>query len=83
MKLYHTTNKENLPSIQREGLKPNHIGIVYLSPNKEGFQTGIDDIVLAVETGNCRLTAFEDCKDWEVLCWGQILPENIAMAEKE
>ena len=77
MKLYHSTLEKNIPSILKEGLKPNHLGIVYLSPslqtayNKEGHS------ILEVETQGLKLTAFEDCKDWEVLCWGHIKPDNI------
>ena len=58
----------------KEGLKPNGIGIVYLSPRKD---LGFGDVTLEVETGNNKLTAFDDCKEWEVLCWGKIKPSNI------
>jgi hypothetical protein len=74
MKLYHQTSRENLSSIFRKGLMPNEIGIIYLTPL---LGLGFGEITLEVETGNNRLTAFEDCSDWEVLCWGQICPENI------
>ena len=74
MKLYHSTDDKNVPSILKTGLSPNNIGIVYLSPYP---QTRWGNIVLEVETGNNRLTAFDDCKEWEVLCWGAIPPENI------
>ena len=60
----------------KEGLRPNGIGIVYLSPLKEKVICD-SDIVLEVETENLKLTAFEDCKEWEVLCWGEISPKNI------
>ncbi len=56
---------------------PNIIGIVYLSPY---LQKDYGEIVLEVETGNNKLTAFEDCREWEVLCWGKILPENIKIS---
>ena len=75
MKLYHGTDSKNLSGIFDEGLKPNHIGIVYLSPTLEKCNWG--DSILEVETGDLRLTAFEDCSDWEVLCWGKVLPHNI------
>ena len=76
MKLYHGTDSKNIDSILREGLRPNNIGIVYLSP-KFGQAKRWGNVILEVETGDLRLTAFEDCTDWEVLCWGRIPPENI------
>ena len=75
MILYHGTPKENIKSILQIGLKPSRIGIVYLTPKiSEARHYGA---VLEVETGNNKLTAFDDCKDWEVLCWGSIPPESI------
>ena len=53
---------------------PNGLGIVYLSPQNN---LGFGDITLEVETGDNKLTAFDDCKKWEVLCWGKIEPFNI------
>ena len=58
----------------RYGLVPNGIGIVYLSPKSD---LNFGNITLEVETENTKLTAFDDCRDWEVLCWGSIEPENI------
>lgn len=78
MKLYHGTQENNLPNIKQVGLIPNGIGIVYLTPQIEvAKRFGDGKTVLEVETGNNKLTAFEDCSDWEVLCWGNIPPENI------
>ena len=77
MMLYHWTYKQNLHSILKQGLKPNGIGIVYLTPQKQPFGFGNHDALLQVETGNKKLTTFEGCEDWEVLCWGYILPKNI------
>ena len=74
MKLYHRTSKENLESILKNGLIPNKTGIVYLSPI---INAGFGEILLKVETGNNKLTAFDDCKKWEVLCWGKIPPANV------
>jgi RNA:NAD 2'-phosphotransferase (TPT1/KptA family) len=76
MILYHYTKKESLKSILRDGLKPNRMGIVYLTPDPEKFKN-FGDILLEVETGCLELTCFEDCKNWEVLCWGLIPPKNI------
>lgn len=74
MKLYHSTNHFNILSIFRDGLLPNEIGIVYLSP---GPQRDYGDVILEVETGANRLTAFDDCREWEVLCWGRIPPRGV------
>ena len=74
MKLFHQTKKENVESIMQNGIVPNRMGIVYLSPCSN---LNFGDIALQVETGNNKLTAFDDCKEWEVLCWGGIPPENI------
>ena len=82
MKLFHGTKERNLSSVLQVGLFPSRIGIVYLSPKKdEAFKFGGSEILLEVETGNNRLTAFDDCKEWEVLCWGHIPPENIKVLE--
>jgi len=74
MKLFHATDSKNVKSILTRGLIPNDIGIVYLSPYP---QVHFGNTVLMVETGDNKLTAFEDCADWEVLCWGKIPPGNI------
>ena len=74
MILFHQTKKPNVKSIMKNGLMPNSMGIVYLSPRNN---LSFGGTTLEVETGNNRLTAFDDCKDWEVLCWGKIEPHNI------
>ena len=53
---------------------PNKIGIIYLTPL---LGLGFGEVTLEVETGSNKLTAFDDCKDWEVLCWEKIEPSNI------
>ena len=58
------------------GLIPNSLGIVYLTPDPAKIK-GFGNVLLKIDTGNLRLTAFEDCEDWEVLCWGQIPSRNI------
>lgn len=78
MKLYHQTSRQNLSSILEKGLIPNLIGIVYLTPL---LGLGFGEVTLQVETGNNKLTAFEDCSDWEVLCWGRIPSENITFPD--
>lgn len=60
------------------GILPSRIGIVYLSPDMEvARRFGNNEVVLEVKTGNLKLTAFDDCKEWEIFCWGKIPPENI------
>ena len=78
MKLYHQTKAKNVESILKIGLIPDRIGIVYLSPRND---LNFGDITLEVETGDNKLTAFDDCKEWEVLCWGKIEPSNIKVLE--
>ena len=77
MKLYHSTPSKNVPSIIERGLVPNKMGIIYLAPTFESVYKGKGRTILKVETGNNRLSAFDDCKDWEIFCWGNIPPENI------
>ena len=77
MKLFHSTKKENLKSILKKGLIPSGLGIVYLAPTLESAYKTEGRVILEVETGNNKLSSFEDCKDWEILCWGAIPPENI------
>ena len=74
MRLYHGTDSKNLASILKDGLRPNRIGIVYLSPQPTRRW---GDSVVEVETGDLKLTAFDGCEDWEVLCWGRVPPEDI------
>lgn len=74
MKLYHQTEKKNITNIFQKGLIPNKMGIIYLSPLPD---LGFGEVTLDVETKNNKLTAFEDCSGWEVLCWGPIPAENI------
>jgi hypothetical protein len=78
MILFHQTKTENVKSIMKNGLTPNETGIVYLSPRND---LGFGEVTLEVETGDNKLTAFGDCKDWEVLCWGSIKPSNIKILE--
>ena len=74
MKLYHWTKKEHLKSIFKKGLICNGFGIVYLTPDPKNK---FGDVLLEVETGKLKLSSFDDCKDWEILCWGNIPTENI------
>ncbi len=80
MKLYHRTKREFVASILRYGLITSSLGIVYLSPITNA---GFGDTLLEVETREIRLTAFEDCREWEVLCWGQIPPQDIKVSKFE
>jgi len=82
MILYHWTYQKCLESILREGLKPKtELGIVYLSPTKKKPGFGRYEVLLKVETGDNKLTAFDDCREWETLCWGSIPSENIKVLE--
>lgn len=74
MKLYHWTLKKHLKSILKDGLKGNGFGIIYLTPDPKNK---FGEILLEVETRNIKLTAFDDCRDWERLCWGNIPPSDI------
>lgn len=73
MKLYHYTRNSNLKNIFEDGLKPNAMGIVYLCPTLDVASAVIAsseyENIIEVETDNLKLTAFDDCKEWEVLCW--------------
>ena len=78
MILYHYTAKENLTSILSRGLLPSGMGIIYLTPNPAKIK-GFGNVLLKIDTADLRLTAFDDCKDWEILCWGCIPPQNITL----
>jgi len=81
MKLFHGTTPAAWERIKVEGLKAgNEWGLVYLTPLVQEAQR-YGGIVLEVETGDLRLTAFEDCKEWEVLCWSRepIPPSQIKL----
>lgn len=91
MKLYHGTNWEAWQHIQTEGLRPRipksegGWGLVYLAPTAESAECW-GEVILEVETGDLRLTAFEDCKEWEVLCWLEgdaILPTQVRLHSEE
>ncbi len=73
--------KENLISILSEGLIPNGAGIVYLTPDPTKIK-GFGNVLLKIDTADLRLTAFADCMDWEVLCWGYIPLKNITVIER-
>jgi len=85
MKLYHSTSRKNWESIKEEGLKPNGLGIIYLSPTLKKAVLWNGQVTLEVETGDLKLTAFDDCKEWEVLCWTQspIPPERLKEVESD
>jgi hypothetical protein len=76
MILYHTTTAKNAASILKNGLRTNKSGWSYLSPKPDQWP-GHGDTVLEIETGDAKLTAFEDCSEWEVLCWNIISADNI------
>jgi hypothetical protein len=78
MKLFHQTDQENVSSIMEHGLRTNKAGWLYLTPRPDLCSFG--NTTLVVETRDIRLTAFEDCKEWEVLCWDKIPPNDIKLA---
>lgn len=80
MKLFHGTTSRAWERIQVEGLKGSGFGIVYLTPLIEEARNH-GDVVLEVETGDLRVTAFEDCEEWERLCWGTIPVEQVRLLE--
>lgn len=75
MILWHWTLEENMESIMEHGLRVSGIGIIYLTPIPHEAVFG--DVLLEVETASNRLSSFEDCREWEVFCWGNIPAENI------
>lgn len=80
--LYHSTKAENIPSILREGLKSNGFGIVYLAPTLESVYKE-NRVILEVNPIGNELSSFEDCMDWEVLCWGKIEADKIKIVSGE
>ena len=84
MRLFHGTTPDAWKHIEVEGLRgripksEGGWGLVYLAPTAESASAW-GAVVLEVETGDLRLTAFQDCKEWEVLCWGEIPPEQIRL----
>jgi len=88
MKLYHGTNQEAWQHIQVKGLQSRipkaegGWGLIYLSPTIE-LATHWGDVILEVETGDLQLSSFDDCEDWEILCWGEISPKQVTRIFKE
>lgn len=88
MKLFHGTNLAAWEQIKTQGLRgripksEGGWGLVYLAPTPE-LAAHWGEVILEVETGNLRLTAFEDCKEWEILCWGEIPPDQVRLHQRE
>ena len=84
MKLYHTTLKNNLGNILREGLKPSKTGIVYLSEKPNSWWQGKEYITLEIDmTGSKnKLTTFNNPDLDEIFCWGNIEPSRIKVLGK-
>lgn len=86
MRLLHGATPTTWERIQVQGLRgripedEGGWGLVYLTPLIEEARC-YGAVVLEVETGDLRLTAFENSKEWEVLCWGRIPPEQIRIVE--
>jgi len=81
MILYHWSPKKNIKSILKKGLIPSEIGIVYLTPRPKKILDFCENnyALFEVETSDLKLTNFNGCEKWEVLCWGHIPPENIKL----
>lgn len=86
-KLYHWTYKDCLQGILKEGLKPSGMGFSYLSPKKDKPTFGSFyrnnqpyEVLLEIRPpAGLRLSSFLSCREWEILCWGLIPPENITI----
>ena len=77
----HITNILAWEQICHEGLMPNKMGIVYLSPRLQGWRKlRPGEVLLKVTVRDQKLSALEDCSDWEVFCWGHIPPEDIGLS---
>ena len=83
MKLYHTTLKKNLESIEEKGLLSSKLGIVYLSEKPNSWWQGKDYITLEINMDNFKgkLTTFNKPDLDEILCWKNIEPERITIYE--
>ena len=81
--LYHTTRKNNLESILKQGLIPSKFGIVYLSERPDSWWNSKDYITLEINIENIsnRLTTFNEPKLDEILCWGHVEPTRIKIHE--
>ena len=81
MKLYHTTLKSNIKSIQERGLIPSSIGIVYLSEKPQSWWQGEEYVTLEVNMDGVlhKLTTFNDPNLDEILCWGRIEPQRLKL----
>ncbi len=77
--LYHGTSREAWERIRVVGLMPNlRCGILYLSPDA-ATAANFGDVVLRVRMSGQHLTAFEDCRDWELLCWEAIPAKDVSL----
>jgi len=85
--LYHYTRNKNLKSIFIEGLKPNKLGVVYLCPTLEEAEKVIASTeyenIIEVDVSGYKLTAFDDCREWEILCWANtpIPPDRLMLIQ--
>jgi len=93
-KLFHGTTPTLWAQIKAEGLKPNDLGIVFLTPLIEDARL-YGGIVLEVDTDDLPLSIFENPAQWEalcrafganarseVLCWGPIPPERVRLRDE-
>lgn len=79
--LYHGTDPANLPSILTEGLRTNSGGWLYLTPMIEEARCHGKAVLRVRVPEGIRLSYFDGCEDWELLCWGPIPPGCIEVLE--
>ena len=74
--LWHGTSRTNLETIRSEGLKPNHLGCISLTPKFKIAQR-YGEVVLQVDVTGGRMTQFEGGE--EILYWTDkpIPPEKL------
>ena len=80
--LYHATSQDNIASIMREGLRPTYLGnsIICMSPTLKAAKN-FGEVVIKVDVTGYKLSAFEDCLEWERFCWTKkpISPEKLSL----
>ena len=77
MILYHGCTDTEADSILATGLRTKGSWPAYLAMTPD-VAHDFGDVILAISVpANTRLSTFEDCADWEVLCWDNISPEHI------
>jgi len=79
--LYHRTNKKNVDNILKKGLllsKATSLKCVYLSKHKD---TNFGNALFQVTVNNDRYPKCYDLSDWEVVCFHDIIPDDLKILE--